>query len=81
MDLVWLRHDLAPDPVALPGRTVSPKCWSGDVRYGVISQGQGLAFGQRRIGTGRCEGVGLRVPLVEMPKYPFDHIDIVDDCD
>jgi hypothetical protein len=31
----------------------------GEVWYGVIRQGQGLAFWQRRIGPGRCEGVGL----------------------
>jgi len=47
----------------------------------VISQGQGFALWQGRIETGMCEGVGLRVPLVEMPKYPFDHIDIVDELD
>ncbi len=54
---------------------------SGDIRYGVIGERNGLALRQGRIGTGRCEGVGLRVPLVEMPKYAFDHIDIVDECD
>ncbi len=28
-----------------------------------------------------CEGVGLWVPLVEMSKDSFDHIDIVDERD
>jgi tRNA (cmo5U34)-methyltransferase len=32
----------------------------------VISQGQGLALWQRRIGTGRCEHVGLRIPGLEV---------------
>ena len=47
----------------------------------MIRQGQGLALWQRRIGTCGCEGVGLRVPLVEMSKDSFDHIDIVDERD
>ncbi len=51
---------------------------SGDVRYGVISQGQGLALWHRRIGTGRCERVGLRIPDLQVFEDSFDHIDIVD---
>ena len=34
----------------------------------------------RRIGTGRCEGVGLRIPDLKVFEDSFDHIDIVDDA-
>jgi hypothetical protein len=51
-----------------PGRTTSSDIGSGDVGYRVISQGQGLALWQRRIGTGRCERVGLRIPDLEVLK-------------
>ncbi len=64
-----------------PGRTTSSDIGSGDVWYGVISQGQGLALWQRRIGTGRCEGVGLRIPNLQVFEDSFDHIDIVDERD
>ena len=35
----------------------------------------------RRIGTGRCEGVGLRSPDLQVFEDSFDHIDIVDERD
>ena len=60
------------------GRTTSSDIRSGDIRYGVIRQGQGLAVWQRRIGTCGCEGVGLRVPLVEMStNFRQGHVDAV----
>ena len=65
---------------ASPLRTVSPEYSSGAPVRG-IRYGQGLALWQGRTGNGRCKGVGLRIPPLEMPKYPFDHIDIVDECD
>lgn len=60
-------------------RAVYPECCSGDVRHRVIGRGQGLALRQGRVRTGRCDGIGLRLPLVEMPKYAFDEIDLVDE--
>jgi len=36
---------------------------------------------QRRIGTGRCECVGLRIPDLQVFEDSFDHIDIVDERD
>jgi hypothetical protein len=46
-------------------------------RYSVISQGQGFALRQGPIGTGRCEGVGLQIPDLQVFEDSFDHIDIV----
>ena len=45
----------------------------------MIRQGQGLALWQGRIGTGRCEGVGRRIPDLQVFEDSFDHIDIVDE--
>ena len=72
MDLGWSQHDLALDPAiamshGLPEVLVRRCPVLGDKSIA----GSRLATGW--IGTGRCDGVGLRMPLVEMPKYPFDH--------
>ena len=63
------------------GRTLSSDIGSGDVWHGVIRQGQGLALGPGRIGTGRCDGVGLLISALKVFEDSFDHIDLVDECD
>ena len=64
-----------------PGGATSADSGSGDIRYRVIGQGQGLALWLRWVGTDGCEGVGLRIPGVEMFEDSFDHIDIADERD
>ena len=46
----------------------------------MIRQGQGLAFGDRQVGVGRGEGVGLRIPGVGVFEDAFGHTGIVDDA-
>ena len=41
----------------------------------------GTTVWHRRIGTGRCEGVGLRIPDLKVFEDSFDDIDIVDERD
>jgi len=41
----------------------------------------GTTVWHRQIGTGRCEGVGLRIPDLQVFEDSFDHIDIVDERD
>ena len=91
LEVSWC--DFAHELPAWPGKSVGSRRFgyhraerhprtSGQVRwYGVIRQGQGLALWQGRIGTGRCEGVGLRIPDLQVFEDSFDHIDIVDERD
>ena len=64
-----------------PGRTVCPECGSGDVRHGVIGEGQGLVFGPGRIGAVRVARLGCRIPHAQVFEDPCDDIGIVDERD
>ena len=47
----------------------------------MISKGNGLAFGPRRIGAGGGDSLVRRVPDVQVREDPFDALGIVNECD
>lgn len=63
------------------GRTRSSVIGSGDIRYWVIVEGHGLAFGPRQIGAGRRAGLGLWVPRAQVFEDASDNTDFVYECD
>ncbi len=50
-------------------------------RYGVIAEGNGLAFGPGRIGTDAVKCLGRWVPQDQVPEDAFDDIGVVDERD
>ena len=61
------------------GRAVAPEGCSGDIRYWVVGEGNGLAFGPGRIGAGGRAGLGLRVPHAQVFEDAFDDSGIIDE--